>query len=362
MAPLLMLTLILASCGSTAPAQIAVPAPLPATAAALATSPPTALPAPAAATAVDLATAYPAPAATLPAYPPARPSDAPTEPPTLAPTEAPATPTPASAPPVALCVPPEQIATSAQPRPTPAAPGTRTAPAPVPTFTYRIVNIYPHDPSAFTEGLQYVDGQLYESTGLNGHSELRRVDLASGAVQQRCALPEQAFGEGITVLGGMIYQLTWQNGTGMLYDKGSFQLLRTFSYAGEGWGMTTDGQQLIMSDGTPTLRWLDPATLQETAHVDVYDDNGPVAKLNELEYVDGAILANVWQTDRIAQIDPASGAVTAWIDLSGLLSAADRAQPVDVLNGIAYDSAGKRLFVTGKYWPKVFEIALVPAQ
>lgn len=287
-----------------------------------------------------------------------------TEPPsaTAAPTEQPAAATPAAAPPAALCVAPEQIAASAQLRPTPAAPDTRTAPAPVPTFSYRVVNIYPHDPTAFTEGLQYIDGQLYESTGLNGHSELRRVDLASGAVQQRCALPEQAFGEGLTVLGGMIYQLTWQNGTGMVYDKASFQFLRTFRYTGEGWGMTTDGQQLITSDGTPTLRWLDPATLQETAHVGVYDDHGPVVKLNELEYVDGAILANVWQTDRIARIDPASGAVTAWIDLSGLLSAADRAQPVDVLNGIAYDSAGKRLFVTGKYWPKLFEIALVPAQ
>ena len=160
-------------------------------------------------------------------------------------------------------------------------------------YTAQVVRELPHDRGAFTQGLEIRDGTLYESTGMNGQSGLRRVDLASGATQQRCALPEQAFGEGLTVLGGMIYQLTWQNGTGMIYDKASFQFLRTFSYAGEGWGMTSDGQQLIMSDGTPTLRWLDPATLQETAHLDVYDDNGPVEKLNELEYIDGAILATV---------------------------------------------------------------------
>lgn len=230
----------------------------------------------------------------------------------------------------------------------------------IPRYSYRVVNTYPHDRGAFTEGLQYVDGALYEGTGLNGKSELRRVALESGEVQQRCRLPEGFFGEGVTVLGDTIYQLTWQNYVGFVYDKASFTWQRSFTYPTEGWGLTHDDRRLIMSDGTATIHFLDAATLAETGHIDVYDDHGPVVRLNELEYVRGEIYANVWQTDQIARIDPQSGQVLGWIDLSGLLSAEDRRQPVNVLNGIAYDAAQNRLFVTGKLWPKLFQIELVP--
>lgn len=186
------------------------------------------------------------------------------------------------------------------------------------------------------------------------------VELASGAVLRRCSLPGALFGEGVAVLGERIYQLTWQNQIGFVYDKATWQLLRSFSYPGEGWGLTHDGQRLIMSDGTATIRFLDPATLEQAGQIVVYDDAGPVTQINELEYIDGAIFANIWQTDRIARIDPASGSITGWIDLSGLLSGDDRSPPAEVLNGIAYDPAGRRLFVTGKFWPKLFEIELVP--
>ncbi len=287
---------------------------------------------------------YPPPTA----YPPPE-TPTPAPPTTLAPTPA-----------AAECVPPDQIPPPSEIAPT--TPISRTASGPIPVFGFRVLNSYPHDRGAFTEGLQYVAGQLYESTGLNGQSELRRVDLASGAVMQRCALGAQAFGEGITVLGDAIYQLTWKNQAGFVYDRASFALRRSFSYVGEGWGLTNDGQRLVMSDGSATLRFLDPATLEELGRVEVYDDRGPVTRLNELEFVDGQVYANIWQTDRIARIDPASGAVTGWIDLAGLLGPEDRTQPVDVLNGIAYDADGRRLFVTGKLWPKLFEIALVPAQ
>ncbi|MFN8570200.1 MAG: glutaminyl-peptide cyclotransferase [Kouleothrix sp.] len=243
-------------------------------------------------------------------------------------------------------------------QPTPASPTIGPVASPAATYGYRVVNSYPHDRAAYTEGLVYENGQLYEGTGLEAQSELRRVALESGAVLQRCALPAQAFGEGITILGASIYQLTWKNHTGVVYDKASFAPISTFSYPGEGWGLTNDGHRLIMSDGTATLRFLDPATQQEIGRVDVYDERGPVLNLNELEYVRGEIFANVWQTDRIARIDPQTGAVVGWIDLTGLLSAADRVQPVEVLNGIAYDPAGDRLFVTGKYWPRLVEIVL----
>ena len=233
-------------------------------------------------------------------------------------------------------------------------------PSAVPLYTYRIVNSYPHDPQAFTQGLAFVDGQLYEGTGLNGQSSLRRVDLATGEVLQRYHLDPAFFGEGITIIGERILQLTWQSNVGFVYDRESFEPLRQWTYSSEGWGLTHDGRQLIMSDGTATLRFLDPETFGEISRVDVFDNNGPVVRLNELEYVDGEIWANVWQTDRIARIDPQSGRVVGWIDLSGLLSPEDKRQPVDVLNGIAYDSANKRLLVTGKLWPKLFEIEVLP--
>ncbi len=232
-------------------------------------------------------------------------------------------------------------------------------PRQAPVYGYKVVNSYPHDRQAFTQGLVYEDGQFYEGTGLFGRSSLRRVEVATGKVLQQHDLDPVYFGEGITTFGDRIIQLTWQNRTGFVYDKASFALEREWSYPTEGWGITHDGARLIMSDGTATLRFLDPETLRETGTIDVFDTAGPVTNLNELEYVDGLIYANVWQTDRIAQVDPATGRVRAWIDLTGLLSPADRAVPVDVLNGIAYDDATDRLFITGKLWPKVFEIDLV---
>lgn len=231
----------------------------------------------------------------------------------------------------------------------------------VPISTYRVLNVFPHDPTAFTQGLVYQDGIFYEGTGLRGQSTLRKVDPATGQVLQGIRLPDQYFGEGIAILGQRLYQLTWQENTGFIYDKDSFELLDTWRYEGEGWGLATDGQRLLMSDGSHELRFLDPETLAELGRVAVLDDAGqPVSRLNELEWVGGEVWANVWQTDRIARIDPASGRLLGWIDLAGLLPDEDRAaQRVDVLNGIAYDAATARLFVTGKWWPKLFEIELV---
>ena len=228
-----------------------------------------------------------------------------------------------------------------------------------PTATYQVLNTYPHDPEAFTQGLVYEDGVLYEGTGLNGRSSLRKVVLETGAVVQIHEIDDDYFGEGITIFGDTIYQLTWQSQIGFIYEKASFAQVGEFYYPTEGWGLTHDGARLIMSDGTATIHFLDPQTLQETSTIMVTDNNGPVTRLNELEYVDGQIYANIWQTDRIARISPQTGQVLGWIDLSGLLSAEDRQQRVDVLNGIAYDAAGKRLFVTGKLWPKLFEIRIV---
>jgi glutamine cyclotransferase len=248
-----------------------------------------------------------------------------------------------------------------------------TSPLPTPTstiaplklpaarnLTYKVVATYPHDRNAFTQGLVIDDGVMYEGTGLNGRSSLRRVDLASGAVLQSVALDQQYFGEGITTWGDQIIQLTWQSQQGFVYDKATFERLKSFNYPGEGWGLTHDDRSLIMSDGTPAIRFLDPVTLHETRRITVTDQGQPVVKLNELEYVHGEILAHVWQTDRVVRISPDDGRVIGWIDLSGLLSAEDRQQPVDVLNGIAYDAARDRLYVTGKLWPKLFEIKLVP--
>lgn len=241
-------------------------------------------------------------------------------------------------------------------------PGPAAAPAAsgVTLYSYRIVNTYPHDAQAFTQGLQYVDGTLYEGTGIEGQSTLRRVDLESGAVEQRVDLPPGVFGEGIAVLGERIYQLTWKDQVAYLWDRATFDLLDTFTYATEGWGLTLDGERLIMSDGSSTLYFRDPATFTETGRVDVTLHGQPIDRLNELEFVDGELFANVWTTDFFVRIDPASGVVTGVVDLSGLLATVPVSAPVDVLNGIAYDAAGGRLFVTGKYWPALFEIELVP--
>jgi glutaminyl-peptide cyclotransferase len=227
----------------------------------------------------------------------------------------------------------------------------------VPVFGYRVAAEYRHDAGAFTQGLAYVDGVLYEGTGLMGESTLRRVDLESGEVLQSVALDASLFGEGITVLGDRIYQLTWRNHLCLVFDRETFTPIETFTYANEGWGLTTDGTQLIASDGTNRLVFRDPATFAEVGHVDVFDGEEAVNSLNELELVDGEIWANVWRSDRIARIDPVSGQVRSWLDLTGLLSADDReGQNVDVLNGIAHDRASGRLFVTGKRWPKLFTI------
>ena len=232
-------------------------------------------------------------------------------------------------------------------------------PPQAPVYGYTVVRAYPHDREAFTQGLAFDDqGALYESTGQRGESSLRRVELSSGAVLPRHDLPAALFGEGVAVFGDRIFQLTWQAGRALVYDKASFDLLREFTYRTEGWGLTHDGRRLIMSDGTATLYFLRPDTFAETARLTVRDHRGPVIRLNELEYVRGEIFANVWQTDRIARIDPRTGHVTGWIDLTGLLPPGDPRRPVDVLNGIAYDPRTDRLFVTGKWWPKLFEITL----
>lgn len=226
---------------------------------------------------------------------------------------------------------------------------------------YRVVHAYPHDSRAFTQGLIYLDGHLYESTGLKGESSLRMEDLDSGKIEQYAAAPAQYFGEGLASWGSTLIQLTWQSGIAFVYDRFSFRLLRTFHYPGEGWGLTQDGKRLILSDGTSTLRFLDPATFREVRRITVRSNGVPVTRLNELEYIHGEIYANIWYSDRIARISPASGKVLGWIDLSGLLSSGERTNPDAVLNGIAYDAQHDRLFVTGKLWPKIFEIKIVAA-
>lgn len=229
----------------------------------------------------------------------------------------------------------------------------------VETFGYRVVNAYPHDADAYTQGLIYRDGFLYESTGLNGRSTLRKVVLETGQVVQRRPLGHEYFAEGLTDWGPRLLQLTWQSHVGFVYDLASFQLQLSFPLAGEGWGLTHDDKALIVSDGSNRLRFLDPDSYREIKHIAVSDAGAPVKDLNELEYVRGQIYANVWHTDRIAIVAPDTGNVSGWIDLSGLMSAGYDLDAEAVLNGIAYDSARNRLFVTGKLWPKLFEIAIV---
>jgi glutaminyl-peptide cyclotransferase len=226
-----------------------------------------------------------------------------------------------------------------------------------PTDTYQVVRTYPHDPNAFTQGLIYVDGHLYESTGLNGRSSIRLLDLATGNVLQKHDLAHEFFGEGLTDWGSTLIQLTWTSHKAFVYDRFSFSLQRTISFDGEGWGLTHDETQLILTDGTPTLRFLDPKSLRVTRRLRVADQSGrAVENLNELEYVRGEIYANVWQTNQIIRISPRTGKVLGRIDLTGIIDKRELHGEGAVLNGIAYDAAGDRLFVTGKLWPKLFEI------
>ncbi|HTW65944.1 MAG TPA: glutaminyl-peptide cyclotransferase [Bryobacteraceae bacterium] len=232
----------------------------------------------------------------------------------------------------------------------------------IPQYSYEVVHSYPHDPQAFTEGLFYKDGFLYESTGLEGQSSVRKVRIETGQVVQKLDLPAQYFGEGIINWKDRLIQLTYKAEMGFVYDLSSFAVKNSFTYPGEGWALTTDGKHIYMSDGTPQIRIWDPETLKETGRITVTDDDGPVKNVNELEWVKGEIYANIWTTDRIARINPATGRVIGWIDLTGLLAPADHVDGqdgTDVLNGIAYDAQHDRLFVTGKRWPKLFEIRVV---
>jgi glutaminyl-peptide cyclotransferase len=234
------------------------------------------------------------------------------------------------------------------------------APAEPAVWGFKVVREYPHDPDAFTQGLFWLDGHLWESTGLVGRSTIRKVRLEDGRVVKSVAIPPGLFGEGIAPWGREIVSVTWQTGRGFRWDRATLKQTGSFRYPGEGWGLTSDGRSLILSDGTATLRYLDPATMRETARLQVTAGGRPVGNLNELEWVKGEIFANVWMTPLIARIDPGTGNVTGWIDMKPLVERWAGGNPDAVLNGIAWDAARSRLFVTGKNWPRLFEIALVP--
>ncbi len=227
-------------------------------------------------------------------------------------------------------------------------------------YTYNIINVYPHDDTAFTQGLIFENGILYESTGLYGYSSIRRVEMETGSILQLFSLPKEFFGEGLTIFGDKIIQLTWRNNRGFVYDKQSFELLQEFEYPTEGWGLTHDETRLIMSDGSATLYFLDPIDFTKVGQIEVYDEE-PVTQLNELEYIQGKIYANVWNEDKIAIINPQTGMVTGWINLEGIYNSTNQ-YPGNVLNGIAYDTNENRLFVTGKNWSQLFEISIIPLE
>jgi len=236
---------------------------------------------------------------------------------------------------------------------------TKAAPAPAPVeYSYVVRNVYPHPTTSYTQGLQYADGTLWEGTGLQGASALQRLDLETGRATVVARLPRAEFGEGIAVLGGRIYQLTWQSNTAHVYDAATGEKLRDFRYPGEGWGLTTDGEKLYMSDGSANIHTLDPETFRREKRVTVTCEGRPVGFINELEWIDGKIWANVYTTDRIVIVDPATGVVEGIVDLAGLLPDEERGPETDVLNGIAYDAEGRRIFVTGKNWPKLYEIEI----
>ncbi len=225
--------------------------------------------------------------------------------------------------------------------------------------SYKVIATFPHDTTSFTQGLVFADGEMYESTGLNGESTLRRVDITTGKTLQRIDVPQQYFAEGLALVGNELLQLTWQHKLGFVYDRKTFKQKRTFSYNTEGWGISYDGaSRLVMSDGSDTLTFLDPKTFAPVKTMRVQDAGRPVSNLNELEWIEGEIWANVWQTDRIARISPNTGDVNAWIDLSSLFPRSKRLPPADELNGIAYDKATRRIFITGKKWPLLYQITV----
>jgi len=227
-------------------------------------------------------------------------------------------------------------------------------------MTYEVVKTYPHDIGAFTQGFLFHNGYLYEATGLKGESTVRKVELKTGEVMQTYSCPSDIFGEGITIHNDKIIQLSWRARKGYVYDLNSFRRLQEFTYSSEGWGLTTVGDKLVMSDGTNVLRYLETETYNQIGRVEVFDQNGPVNKLNELEYINGAIYANIYMKDNIVKIAPRSGKVLARIDMKGLLSPEDYHKEIDVLNGIAYDEGKGRIFVTGKRWPKVYQVQFKP--
>ncbi len=232
----------------------------------------------------------------------------------------------------------------------------------LPVDTVRVVASYPHDPQAFSQGLVIADGILYEGTGTFGASSLRQVDLKTGRVERIVPLGQEYFGEGIALLGDKIFQLTWKNRLAIVYDRETLAPTSSFRYSGEGWGLTTDGKELILSDGTSYLRFLSAETFEVLRRVQVRTARGPVDQLNELEYVDGEIYANIWYSDRIARISPKTGAVLGWIDLSTLYPLSQRPSREHVLNGIAYDATSKHLYVTGKNWPRLYQVEVVKAR
>lgn len=233
-----------------------------------------------------------------------------------------------------------------------------SSPDGVPVYRYELVRTFPHDPTAFTQGLIFHDGALVESTGLEGLSTVRRVALQTGNILQVTYVPPPHFAEGMTLFGGKIYQLNWKGGRGFVYDAKTLERTGEFAYDGEGWGLTHDGQSLLLSDGSNVIRFIDPATFRVRRTIAVTRSGKPLDQINELEYVKGEIFANVWRSNGVARIDPRDGRVTGWVDLSGLVDANAASNPDAVLNGIAYDPASDRLFVTGKLWPKLFEIRL----
>lgn len=242
--------------------------------------------------------------------------------------------------------------------PPPSGPARAGDPAPLARYGYEVVRAWPHDPRAFTQGLVYRGGSFLESTGLNGRSSLREVQPETGRVLKQVGLASTYFGEGLAVVGAQAFWLTWQNGKCFVYDADTFQALKEFPYEGEGWGLATDGSQLILSDGTARIRFIDPITFAVKRTIDVTQEGKPRDRLNELEFIRGEIFANVWQTDEIVRIDPETGVVRGVVDFAGLLPPHERGPEVDVLNGIAYDQATDRLFVTGKCWPKLYEVRL----